>query len=49
MSSLPSSDSEGPEEKELRNATRAFFGGMNNHSGAAKERMRCMRVARLGE
>lgn len=33
----------------LRDATRSFFGGMNNHSGAAKELMRVMRVARLGE
>ncbi|WWC92552.1 uncharacterized protein L201_007511 [Kwoniella dendrophila CBS 6074] len=31
----------------LKDATRAFFGGMNNHSGAAKEWMRCLRVARL--
>nr|XP_019050923.1 hypothetical protein I302_01366 [Kwoniella bestiolae CBS 10118]OCF29853.1 hypothetical protein I302_01366 [Kwoniella bestiolae CBS 10118] len=33
----------------LKDATRAFFGGMNNHSGAAKEWMRCLRVARLGK
>jgi stearoyl-CoA desaturase (delta-9 desaturase) len=32
---------------QLKDATRAFFGGMNNHSGAAKEKMRCLRVARL--
>ncbi|WWC72799.1 uncharacterized protein I206_106763 [Kwoniella pini CBS 10737] len=31
----------------LKDATRAFFGGMNNHSIAAKEWMRCLRVARL--
>ncbi|WVQ63466.1 uncharacterized protein L199_001619 [Kwoniella botswanensis] len=31
----------------FKDATRAFFGGMNNHSGAAKEWMRCLRVARL--
>lgn len=34
-------------EVKLKDATRAFFGGMNNHSGAAKEWMRCLRVARL--
>ncbi|OCF35996.1 hypothetical protein I316_02491 [Kwoniella heveanensis BCC8398] len=33
----------------LKDATKAFFGGMNNHSGAAKEWMRCLRVARLGD
>jgi stearoyl-CoA desaturase (delta-9 desaturase) len=32
---------------ELRDATKAFFGGMNNHSIAARERMRSLRVARL--
>ena len=48
-SSAPSSDSDTLEKKELRNATLAFFGGMNNHSGAAKERMRCMRIARLAD
>jgi len=31
----------------LRDATKAFNGGMNNHSGAAKEILRCLRVARL--
>jgi stearoyl-CoA desaturase (delta-9 desaturase) len=36
-------------EVKLKDATRAFFGGMNNHSGAAKEWMRCLRVARLEE
>ncbi|WWD20909.1 hypothetical protein CI109_105387 [Kwoniella shandongensis] len=36
------------EEVKLKDATKAFFGGMNNHSGAAKEWMRCLRVARLG-
>jgi stearoyl-CoA desaturase (delta-9 desaturase) len=30
-----------------RDATKAFFGGMNNHSIAARERMRSLRVARL--
>ena len=49
LSSASGSDSDSPDEKEVKNATRAFFGGINNHSGAAKERMRCMRVARLGE
>ncbi|WRT70932.1 uncharacterized protein IL334_007931 [Kwoniella shivajii] len=33
----------------LKDATRAFFGGMNNHSGAAKEWMRCLRVAKLAK
>ena len=33
----------------LKEATRDFFGGMNNHSGAAKAKMRCLRVARLAE
>ena len=33
----------------LRDATKAFFGGMNNHTSAAKARMRCLRVARLAE
>lgn len=36
------------DEIQLKDATKAFFGGMNNHSGAAKEKMRCLRVARLG-
>lgn len=49
MSSVSGSDNEAPTDKELRDATRSFFGGMNNHSGAARERMRCMRVARLGD
>lgn len=31
----------------LKDATRSFFGGMNNHSGAAREIMRCLRVAKL--
>jgi hypothetical protein len=31
----------------LRDATRSFFGGMNNHSSAAREMMRCLRVAKL--
>ena len=39
----------GKDDVKLKDATRAFFGGMNNHSGAAKERMRCFRVARLEE
>jgi stearoyl-CoA desaturase (delta-9 desaturase) len=34
---------------QLRDATRSFFGGMNNHSGAAKEMMRCLRIAKLAE
>ncbi|ORY21154.1 hypothetical protein BCR39DRAFT_554136 [Naematelia encephala] len=42
-----SSQEDNEESVDLRDATRAFFGGMNNHSGAAKERMRCMRIARL--
>lgn len=37
----------GKDDVKLKDATKAFFGGMNNHSGAAKERMRCFRVARL--
>jgi stearoyl-CoA desaturase (delta-9 desaturase) len=36
-------------EIHLRDATRSFFGGMNNHSGAAREMMRCLRVARLSD
>ena len=39
----------GKDDVKLKDATKAFFGGMNNHSGAAKERMRCFRVARLEE
>jgi stearoyl-CoA desaturase (delta-9 desaturase) len=35
------------ESIQLRDATRSFFGGMNNHSGAAREMMRCLRVAKL--
>lgn len=34
-------------EIRLKDATRAFFGGMNNHSAAAREMMRCLRVAKL--
>jgi stearoyl-CoA desaturase (delta-9 desaturase) len=34
-------------EVKLKDATRAFFGGMNNHSIAAREWMRCLRVAKL--
>jgi stearoyl-CoA desaturase (delta-9 desaturase) len=37
----------GDSEVALRDATRVFFGGMNNHSVAARERMRSLRVARL--
>ncbi|KAK4688754.1 stearoyl-CoA desaturase (Delta-9 desaturase), partial [Tremellales sp. Uapishka_1] len=49
-SSSDSSDDVPPAlEKELREASKSFFGGINNHSGAAKETMRCLRVARLGE
>lgn len=33
----------------LRDASHSFFGGMNNHSAAAKDRMRCLRVATLKE
>ena len=33
----------------LRDATKAFFGGMNNHTGGARHTMRCLRVARLAE
>jgi stearoyl-CoA desaturase (delta-9 desaturase) len=32
---------------QLKDATRSFFGGMNNHSGAAREMMRCLRIAKL--
>ncbi|RSH94147.1 hypothetical protein EHS25_003950 [Saitozyma podzolica] len=48
-SSVSSSDDGSVREdaKELRDATKAFFGGMNNHSIAARERMRSLRVARL--
>ena len=51
MSSAASSsdDEMAVTSRELRDATRAFFGGINNHSGAAKEKMRCFRVARLGD
>ena len=38
----------GHDDVKLKDATKVFFGGMNNHSGAAKEKMRCLRVARLG-
>jgi stearoyl-CoA desaturase (delta-9 desaturase) len=31
----------------LKDATKPFFGQINNHSQAAKEKMRCLRVARL--
>jgi len=31
----------------FKDASRAFFGQINNHSQAAKEKMRCLRVARL--
>ena len=34
-------------EVKLRDATKAFFGGINNHSQAAKEMMRTLRVAVL--
>lgn len=37
----------GEGDVKLKDATKAFFGGMNNHSGAAKEWMRCLRVARF--
>lgn len=40
-------DMEEAGEVKLRDATKAFFGGMNNHSGAAKEMMRTLRVAVL--
>lgn len=33
----------------LKDATKAFFGGMNNHTGGARHQMRCLRVARLAE
>lgn len=35
------------DEVKVRDATRNFFGGMNNHSQAAKEMMRTLRVAVL--
>lgn len=40
------------DEKELENvilkdATRSFYGQINNHSRAAKEKMRFLRVAKL--
>lgn len=41
-------DQQDETEVKLRDATRNFFGGMNNHSGAAKEMMRTLRVAVLG-
>jgi stearoyl-CoA desaturase (delta-9 desaturase) len=50
VSSVSSSDDGSFREDakvELREATKAFFGGMNNHSIAARERMRSLRVARL--
>jgi stearoyl-CoA desaturase (delta-9 desaturase) len=50
LSSVSSSDDGSVREVakvELREATKAFFGGMNNHSIAARERMRSLRVARL--
>jgi hypothetical protein len=31
----------------MKDATKAFFGQINNHSQAAKEKMRCFRVAKL--
>ncbi|RXK37037.1 hypothetical protein M231_05696 [Tremella mesenterica] len=37
------------QEERPRDATRAFFGGMNNHSEAAREMMRCLRVARVAK
>ena len=40
-------DEQDDTELKLRDATRNFFGGMNNHSGAAKEMMRTLRVAVL--
>jgi hypothetical protein len=51
-SSLSHRKRPGPELKtkseiRLRDATKSFFGGMNNHSAAAKEMMRCLRVAKL--
>lgn len=33
----------------LRDATRPFFGGLNNHSAAAKDRMRGLRIGKLKE
>jgi stearoyl-CoA desaturase (delta-9 desaturase) len=50
VSSVLSSDGGSVREDvkvEPRDATKAFFGGMNNHSIAARERMRSLRVARL--
>ncbi|KAJ9096422.1 hypothetical protein QFC21_005244 [Naganishia friedmannii] len=34
-------------EPQLKDASRAFFGQINNHSQAAKEKMRCFRVAKV--
>ncbi|KAJ9106734.1 hypothetical protein QFC19_003046 [Naganishia cerealis] len=34
-------------EPQLKDASKAFFGQINNHSQAAKEKMRCFRVAKL--
>jgi hypothetical protein len=34
-------------EFRIKDASKAFFGQINNHSQAAKEKMRCFRVAKL--
>ncbi|GHJ86929.1 hypothetical protein NliqN6_3331 [Naganishia liquefaciens] len=34
-------------ELKIKDASKAFFGQINNHSQAAKEKMRCFRVAKL--
>lgn len=36
-----------PFELKMKDASKAFFGQINNHSQAAKEKMRCFRVAKL--
>jgi hypothetical protein len=43
----PGPELKSKEQVKLRDATKSFFGGMNNHSAAAKEMMRCLRVAKL--
>lgn len=34
-------------ETKIKDASKAFFGQINSHSQAAKEKMRCFRVAKL--
>jgi stearoyl-CoA desaturase (delta-9 desaturase) len=47
LADVRAGDEQDETEVKLRDATRNFFGGMNNHSGAAKEMMRTLRVAVL--